>query len=167
MNIFSIIFLIAACFGVFYANEVNEAIDEVFNLIQHDGLDDDDLEKDVHFLIENYAWTMYVFFGVSIVFAIIGTVGAVTYRPILVMLCAIWYLAQGLASLVILGYGGLGLIVAGIWAYPCIMLCQEILEGIMSVENYENEFYCCGCVANPNKKLTMKEAIENRMGIFS
>ena len=167
MNIFSVIFCCAAIGGVFYANEVNETIDEVFNLFQHDGMDDDDLQNDVHFLIENYAWTMYVFFGVSIVFAIIGTVGALTYRPRMVITCAMWYLTQGLASLVIFGYGGLGLLVAGIWAYPCIMLFQEILEGIMSEENYENEFYCCCCEMDANKKVTIREAIENRMGIFS
>lgn len=167
LNIFSVIFCFAAIAGVFWASEVNEAIDEVFNLIQHDNYDDDDLQEDVHFVIENYSWTLYVFFGVSILFSIIGTVGAIAYRPRMVMICAMWYLAKGLASLVIFGYGGLGLLVAGIWAYPCIMLYQEILEGIMSEENYENEVYSCCCVPNPNKKLTIREAIEHRLGIFA
>ena len=165
MNIVSMLFCFAAIACVIWASEFNEVVDELFNLIQHDGLDDDDLEKDVHFMIENFSWTLYVFFGVSILFTIIGMIGAMEYRHRMVMMCAIWYLAQGLASLVVLGYGGIGLLVSGIWAYPCIMLYQEILEGVMSHENYENEMYSCCCVSN--KRITIRQAIENRLGIFS
>lgn len=167
VNVLSLFFCFLCIIGVFWASEVSEAIDEFFNLMHQDGLDDDDLESDVHFLVEKFPWTLYAFFGVSILFAIIGTIGAIEYRPRMVIACAMWYLAQGLASLVILGYGGLGLLLSGIWAYPSVMLYQEILEGIMSEENYENEIYSCCCVSNPNKKITIKEAIENRLGIFS
>ena len=167
MNIISVIYCLAAVAGVFWASEVSDAIDEFFHLIPQDGLDDDDLENDVYFLVENYAWAIYVFYGVSILFAIIGTVGAIAYRPRMVIICALWYLAQGLVSLVILGFAGVGLLVAGIWAYPCVMLYQEMLEGVMSYENYENEMYSCCCLPRQNKKITIQEAIEKRLGIFA
>jgi len=144
-------------------------IDEWFARV-HDaveGLDDDDLQTDLHLVFENYAWAVYTFQGVNIVFAIIGIEGAVNYRPSMVLTCAIWYLIQGIASLFILGWGGLGIFLASLWVYPNIMLYQEQLEGIMSEENYANEIHSCCCVENSHRRVTIQEAIENRLGVFS
>lgn len=152
---------------IWIASNNGGTIDEMFVVLHQDGLEDDDLESDVDFLIENYAWTLYTFWGVCMVFAILGIEGARGYRPWMVLMCASWYFIQGLASLVIFGWGGLGILVTGIWAYPTVMLYQEQREGIISEENYVNEIYSCCCLPNPERKITVREAIEKRLGIFS
>ncbi len=165
-NFIPLILSFAGIIGVWLASEGYGFIDDVFVFLHQDGLmDDDDLQSDINFLINNFAWTLYTFFLICIMFAIIGIVGAMRYRPWMVLTCAGWYVLQGIASLVVFGSVSLGVIIAGIWAYPSIMLYQEQLENVMSEENYENEMHSCCCVSR--RKITVHEAIENRVGIFS
>lgn len=133
-----------------------------------DDLDDDDLQSDFQFVVDNYAWAVYIFQGICVIFAVVGIVGALRYRPMLVFYCAMWYLVQGIASLFILGWGGLGIILASLWVYPNIMLYQEQLEGVMSELNYDNERYSCCCVGAPQREeTTISEAVEKRLGVFA
>jgi hypothetical protein len=185
MNVISILFSSFGIAGVYLASEDLVPVDDWLDMAQNafvQDLDDDDLQTDVHYLVDNLAWVLYAFLGVCIVFATIGIVGAVSYRPGMVLSCAMWYLIQGIASLVLMGWGGLGILLAGIWVYPNIMLYQEQVEGVMSKENYVNEIYSCCCLStattttttttkttskrNRNRKPVM-DVRENRLGVYA
>jgi hypothetical protein len=163
MNTFNILFCIASCVGVYVLSTGLYNVDWFFE----DGLDDDDLESDMQFLVYEHSWTLYTFFGICVVFSGLGIFGAAYYESWMVLACAFWYCVMGIASLVVLGLGGLGVFVAGFFAYPNIMFYQERTEDIMTQENYPGERYSCCCVAKPERKITIREAIENRLGVFS
>lgn len=130
-------------------------------------LDDDYLHSDLDTAFGEYSWALYTYLGVCVFFALLGIEGAANYRPCMVITCAMWYLLQGIASLFLFGLGGLGIFVASLWAYPNIMLYQEQTEGIMSEKNYENEMHSCCCIKDQHRRVTVGEAIENRIGVFS
>eukprot|EP00934_Nitzschia_sp_Nitz4_P002207 Nitzschia sp. Nitz4//scaffold32_size149145//42274//43044//NITZ4_002871-RA/size149145-augustus-gene-0.26-mRNA-1//1//CDS//3329548045//2207//frame0 len=127
-------------------------------------LDDDTNPND---LLGTYALAICTFFGIGILFSWLGVLGAIRFRRDLVVICALWYLIQGIVTLVLWGWAGVGIIWAGFLAYPNLILFQEITEGIMTYDNYPNEVHSCCCVSAPKKQPTIREAIENRVGVFS
>lgn len=60
----------------------------------------------------------------------------------------------------------LQIFVSAFFAYPNIVFYQELSEGIMTKENYPNEVHSCCCVPN-KRKVSIREAIERRLGIFA
>lgn len=169
-NIFNI-FVSAVSIGGVYAVatdllEVDSWFEQAYEFV--DGVDDDELQKDFHTLVDNFAWVIYTFYGLGCFFSILGIFGAKTYRPKLVFTCAIWYVIGGLASLFFLGWGGIGILYTGLLAYPNVMLYQEMIERIMTKASYSDvEAYSFCCLGNGRRKLTMREAIETRLGVFS
>lgn len=169
MNSISVVFCCLGIAGVYLASADMVPVDEWLDMAQgavYYDLDDDNLQSDVHYLVDELAWVLYTFLGICILFAIFGIVGAVSFRPILVFYCAMWYLIQGIATLVLFGWGGLGILVAGIWVYPNIMLYQEQVEGIMTKDNYENEIHSCCCVTKPYRT-SVTEVMEKRLGVYA
>jgi len=130
-------------------------------------LEDDELQHDVDLAIGPYVWSLYTFWSFCAVFALIGMAGAIYYNSKMVLLSAFWNLLVGILSLFFGGWGGLGVFVAAFFAFPNFMFNQEMTEGIMTEENYVNEEHSCCCVATKGKQPTIREAIENRLGVFS
>lgn len=170
VNFGNMIFCLLAIASVYVMSNDIVPIDEWFEIAKEtlfDELDDDDLQNDMHTMLGDYVWVLYTFYGVGMLFSVIGIEGAIHYQRCMVLSCALWYLLQGFVSLVLLGWGGLGILFACLLAYPNIMLYQEICEGIMTATTYSNEIYSCCCVPAPEQNKTMLDAIENRYGVFS
>jgi hypothetical protein len=110
---------------------------------------------------------LLIFFGFYSFFALLGIVGAITYNKDMVVCTAFWNCLLGACSLLSFSVFGLLVFVVGFFAYPHFVLFQEIGEGIMSEENYPNEIHSCCCIYSKKPRLSIKEAIEKRVGIFA
>lgn len=141
----------------------DEPLIESFNEYIHE----EDLQNDFELLMVEYYWAAFVVIGVFMLFALLGVFGAAMFNKGLVVTSGFFYLLIGLMSLVLYGIAGLGLLWGVFFAYPHFVLYQEIGEKIMTPSNYANEVHSCCCVFSERRKLTIKQAIEKRVGVFA
>ena len=126
-----------------------------------------DMQNDLELVLEEYDVVLLVVLGIHFFFSSLGLLGALCYNKDMVVATALFYCLLG--AITVLSFSGLSLLVFpfGFFAYPHFVLFQEIGEGIMSYENYDNEKHSCCCLYADKKRLTIKEAIEKRVGVFS
>lgn len=79
----------------------------------------------------------------SILFSIVGILGASKFRPCLVLTTGIWYCIDAIRCAVTLQW--INIAVNGCFAYPHIALFLALRSGKMSRERYHIEKHCC-CV---------------------
>lgn len=91
-----------------------------------------------------YTWVSVVTQCVPLVFSFLGFVGAQFFVPWMVVLAACWYSLVAIVYLAI--FGPVSLIMPALFAYPHIVLANEMIRGVITEETYPHESYCCCCV---------------------
>jgi hypothetical protein len=130
--------------------------------------DEDEIRNDFLLLLEDYDWVLIILLIICIVFSLVPIRGAMVYQRGMVLTAALWYCLVGIFSLLLMGIAaGVGVFCCGFLAYPHLVLYQEIGEGIMTEDNYPDEMHSCCCVYSERPRMTVKEAIEKKVGVFS
>ena len=131
-------------------------------------------EENFYLAFHAYDYVSYTFLGVSAFISLQGLLGVYCFSGCIALFTAWWYVICGVASLIVFGWGGIGLLYMAFLAYPNVMFRQELREGLMQPQTYYlHERYVCGCLMNPyyddpfQPRPTIKQAIEKRMGLFS
>jgi hypothetical protein len=129
-------------------------------------LEDDDIQTDLDVLMEDYRWVVAIFFGVCCLVSLMAIWGAAQYNACTVAFSAVWHFLIALLVTVFVGLGGIMILVSAVFAYPHLVFYQEHTEGIMTEDNYGNEVHSCCCVPH-HKKVSIRDAIEKRLGVFA
>lgn len=81
--------------------------------------------------------------ALGMLFNVLGIFGAMKFQPLAVLMAGIWYFVDIIRS--VLFFDLVSAIIAGCFAYPHIVLFQEIRKGVIGRENYTAEQQCCTC----------------------
>ena len=147
--------------GDYLSQVYSDNANEVF-----DYLEDDDVQTQVERLLFRDPLLATCILGACALVSFFGILGAIHYSGRVVMAVALWYFAVGILVTVSVGLGGIMILISAFNAYPHFVFYQEQAEGIMTADNYENEVYSCCCAPN-QRKISIREAIENRLGVFA
>jgi hypothetical protein len=112
-------------------------------------------------------WIVVVLLGICCFVSLMAIWGAVHYNGYTVIFSALWHFLGALLFSAFVGFGGIMILGSTLFAYPHLVFYQEHTEGIMTEENYPNEVYSCCCVPHQHKKVSVGDAIENRLGMFA
>ena len=81
----------------------------------------------------------------NVIFCGVGIYGAMKYNQCMVICTGVWYCIVALVDL-ITTMNWTGVIMAAFFAYPHIVLFQEMKKGVITPDNYIYEKYSCCCV---------------------
>mmetsp|Transcript_1133 Transcript_1133/g.2507 ORF Transcript_1133/g.2507 Transcript_1133/m.2507 type:complete len:233 (-) Transcript_1133:328-1026(-) len=124
--------------GVSFLNSAVNSDDIVF--------DDDEVEAMVDQVNDMFV-IAFVLAGLSLLFAIIGIVGAAKYNKAVVLATGVYYIID-VFLVAILQQDFTGAVMMLFFAYPHIGLFLAIKRGHITKETYERERYCC-CDGSP------------------
>jgi hypothetical protein len=123
----------------------------VINSYDMTTVEDDQLFEELNEL-ENYVITTEVILYISVmclsvIFALVGIIGASKFNKYLVLATGVWYIIDCIYFLSV-GWFGHAFGVAA-YSYPHIALYLALRSGTISRQNYMRERYCC-CDSEPN-----------------
>ena len=126
-----------------------------------------DLENDMEIILEEYDFLVIAICSLCCLFALVGMFGALCFNKDMVVATALFFCLLGACTVFSFSPFSLMVFPFGFFAYPHFVLFQEIGEGIMSFENYPNERHSCCCLHTDRPRISIKEAIEQRVGVFN
>lgn len=104
------------------------------------------LENELEFQMGTDEWSTLVWISiitqcVPLVFSFIGILGAQFFVPWMVIVAASWYSFAAVVYLVFFGF--VPALMPGAFAYPHIVLANEMIRGVITEKNYPNKSFCC------------------------
>lgn len=117
----------------------------VLNSISPEDLDDDDIIQDIEEIQDQLNTTYAISMGltgVSLVFAIIGLVGASKFNKTMVLITGIWLFFEAFLGALLL-QNFVGAVMSLFFMYPHFGLFHAIKKGQITRETYDRERYCC------------------------
>lgn len=137
VNIINTVLLTLGLFGVVAARITSNNVDT-------SQLDDDSLQDAMEQFKALPLGGFLAIQTVKIVLCLAGIVGAVKYNQAAVGLAMVGYVFDAVMGAI--RFDLVGLVCAGLFAYPHGFLIKEVRDGIMTKENYPNEEHSCCCV---------------------
>lgn len=114
------------------------------NNMAAEDFDDDVMAGDFEEMKDSFNGWMALYFtrlALSLLFGILGIVGAAKYNKCLVLSTGVWYFLDCVFSIVFMDFLGCALRV--FFAYPHFGLYLALKKGNITPERYEVEKYCC------------------------
>ncbi len=136
----NIVFLVFTAFGLF----ITVLGFSLISTIDTEDVDDDVLVEEFEDMKDSFnTWvTLNIArLSLSMLFAILGIVGAAKYNKCLVLSTGVWYFLDFVFSIVYMDIGGC--ILRAFFAYPHFGLFRALNEGHITPERYLREKYCC------------------------